>query len=68
MRWQENLAEFISKKRDMFLVQMSLDTKKAEIKKLEEAAKKREEMLDRSEKMLQAQHHKHTPLLGRAEE
>ena len=37
----------------MFLVQMSLDTKKAEIKKLEEAAKKREEMLDRSEKMLQ---------------
>merc|ERR1711871_794346 len=51
-REKENLAEFISKKRDMFLVQMSLDTKKAEIKKLEEAAKKREEMLDRSEKML----------------
>merc|ERR1712072_927527 len=52
-REKENMAEFISKKREMFLVQMSLDTKKAEIKKLEEAAKKREEMLDRSEKMLQ---------------
>jgi len=52
-REKENMADFIKKKRDMFLVQMSLDTKKAEIKKLEEAAKKREEMLDRSEKMLQ---------------
>jgi len=52
-REKENMAEFIEKKREMFLVQMSLDTKKAEIKKLEEAAKKREEMLDRSEKMLQ---------------
>merc|ERR1711966_119662 len=52
-REKENMADFIAKKREMFLVQMSLDTKKAEIKKLEEAAKKREEMLDRSEKMLQ---------------
>lgn len=52
-REKENMAEFIAKKREMFLVQMSLDTKKAEIKKLEEAAKKREEMLDRSERMLQ---------------
>ena len=33
-------ADFVAKKREMFLVQMSLDTKKAEIKKLEEAAKK----------------------------
>merc|ERR1711935_137726 len=52
-REKENMADFVAKKREMFLVQMSLDTKKAEIKKLEEAAKKREEMLDRSEKMLQ---------------
>jgi hypothetical protein len=32
-REKENLTDFISKKRDMFLVQMSLDTKKAEIQK-----------------------------------
>jgi len=64
-REKENLAEFISKKREMFLVQMSLDTKKAEIKKLEEAAKKREEMLDRSEKMLQEDQDKFEEFLKR---
>jgi len=32
-REKENLTDFISKKRDMFLVQMSLDTKKSEIQK-----------------------------------
>ncbi len=30
---KENMAEFISKKRDMFLLQMSLNTKQEEIKK-----------------------------------
>ena len=30
---KENLADFIAKKREMFLVQMSLDTKKTEIQK-----------------------------------
>lgn len=32
---KENMADFIAKKREMFLVQMSLDTKRAEIVKLE---------------------------------
>merc|ERR1740138_299330 len=35
---KENMAEFIAKKREMFLVQMSLDTKREEIRKLEEDA------------------------------
>lgn len=33
---KESMAEFIAKKREMFLVQMSLDTKREEIRKLEE--------------------------------
>lgn len=32
---KENMAEFLAKKREMFLVQMSLDTKRSEILKLE---------------------------------
>ena len=40
---KENMADFIAKKREMFLVQMSLDTKRAEIRKLEERAQQREE-------------------------
>lgn len=35
---KENMTEFIAKKREIFLVQMSLDTKRAEITKLEERA------------------------------
>ena len=35
---QENMNDFIAKKREIFLVQMSLDTKRAEITKLEERA------------------------------
>lgn len=35
---KENMGEFIAKKREMFLVQMSLDTKREEIRKLEEKA------------------------------
>ena len=42
---KENMADFIAKKREMFLVQMSLDTKRAEIRKLEERAQQREEAL-----------------------
>ena len=37
-REKENMADFIAKKREMFLVQMSLDTKREEIRKLEEKA------------------------------
>lgn len=37
-REKENMADFVAKKREIFLVQMSLDTKRAEIRKLEERA------------------------------
>ena len=42
---QENIADFVAKKREMFLVQMSLDVKKAEILKLDARAKDKEEAL-----------------------
>ena len=48
---KENMAEFIAKKREMFLVQMSLDTKREEIRKLEEKAQMKEEALKKSEQM-----------------
>lgn len=50
---KENMIEFIAKKREMFLVQMSLDTKREEIRKLEEKAQMKEEALERSEQMLE---------------
>jgi hypothetical protein len=50
---KESTAEFVSKKREMFLVQMSLDTKREEIRKLEEKAQMKEEALTRSEQMLE---------------
>lgn len=50
---KENTAEFVAKKREMFLVQMSLDTKREEIRKLEEKARMKEEALQRSEQMLE---------------
>ncbi|KAF0699192.1 Aste57867_10244 [Aphanomyces stellatus] len=52
-REKENMADFISKKREMFLVQMSLDTKREEIRKLEEKAQLKEEALKKSELMLE---------------
>ena len=51
-REKENMSDFIAKKREIFLVQMSLDTKRAEIRKLEERALQREEALRKSEQML----------------
>ena len=36
---KENMSDFIAKKREIFLLQMSLDTKRAEIKKLDERAR-----------------------------
>lgn len=33
-RQKENMADFIAKKREMFLVQMALDTKREEIRKV----------------------------------
>jgi len=50
---KENMTEFVAKKREMFLVQMSLDTKREEIRKLEEKAQMKEEALQRSEQMLE---------------
>eukprot|EP00592_Proboscia_alata_P007535 CAMPEP_0194364326 /NCGR_PEP_ID=MMETSP0174-20130528/12251_1 /TAXON_ID=216777 /ORGANISM="Proboscia alata, Strain PI-D3" /LENGTH=284 /DNA_ID=CAMNT_0039138309 /DNA_START=100 /DNA_END=951 /DNA_ORIENTATION=+ len=47
------MADFISQKREMFLVQMSLDTKQEEIRKLEERTQLKEEALEKSEKMLE---------------
>lgn len=52
-REKENMSDFIDKKREMFLVQMSLDTKRDEIRKLEEKAQMREQALLKSELMLE---------------
>jgi hypothetical protein len=51
-REKENVSEFVAKKREMFLVQMSLDVKQAEILKLDEKAKQKEEALKKSSVML----------------
>merc|ERR1719183_515976 len=51
-RDQENILDFVEKKREMFLVQMSLDVKNAEIKKLDEKAKQKDEALKKSQQML----------------
>lgn len=50
---KENMTEFIVKKREMFLVQMSLDTKREEIRKLEAKAQAKEDTLKKSEQMLE---------------
>ena len=42
-QFEENISDFVAKKREMFLVQMSLDVKKAEILKLDARAKDKEE-------------------------
>jgi len=50
---KEQMNDFIAKKREMFLVQMSLDNYRKEIEKLGETAKMKEERLARAEKMLE---------------
>jgi len=52
-REKENVSDFVEKKRDMFLIQMSLDVKKAEILKLDEKAKQKDEALKKSQQMLE---------------
>eukprot|EP00928_Gymnodinium_smaydae_P062620 TRINITY_DN46438_c0_g1_i1.p1 TRINITY_DN46438_c0_g1~~TRINITY_DN46438_c0_g1_i1.p1 ORF type:complete len:561 (+),score=222.98 TRINITY_DN46438_c0_g1_i1:104-1786(+) len=52
-REKENVSEFVAKKREMFLVQMSLDVKKAEILKLDERANQKEKALKNSQDMLE---------------
>jgi len=51
-REKEKVADFVEKKRDMFLIQMSLDVKKAEILKLDEKTKQKDEALKKSQMML----------------
>merc|ERR1719230_1553618 len=51
-RDKDNIADFIAKKREMFLVQMALDVKRAEILKLDEKARMKEEALKKSQAML----------------
>jgi len=51
-REKENVADFVEKKREMFLVQMSLDVKNAEIKKLVEKAVQKDDALKKSQQML----------------
>ena len=48
-----NMASFITQKRDMFLLHMSLATKRAEISKLEEKAAMKEDALRKAEVMLE---------------
>ncbi|KAF4720723.1 Coiled-coil domain containing, partial [Perkinsus olseni] len=52
-RERENVSDFLSKKRDMFLVQMSLDVKRKEIRKLEEKAKMKGKALEKSKQVLE---------------
>lgn len=50
---KENLAEFIAKKREMFLVQYSLGVKRDEMRKLEEIAQGEEKKLEMAEQYLE---------------
>ncbi|CAM6092314.1 unnamed protein product [Calypogeia fissa] len=52
-RDEEPIQDFIAKKRDIFLVQMSLDTRRAEIRKLQDRIFQREEALKKSELLLE---------------
>ena len=52
-RDKESVSTFIAKKREMFMLQMSIDMKKAEIVALEQDAAKAEETLRRNEEMLE---------------
>lgn len=47
---KEDLSEYVAKKRQMFLVQYSVDTKREEMKKLEQAAHDERRRLDEAEK------------------
>lgn len=50
---KEDLAEYVSKKREMFLVQYSLRVKRDEMKKLEDLALAEERKLERAERFLE---------------
>lgn len=50
---KEDLADYVAKKRQMFLVQYSLAVKREEMKKLEELASAEERKLEQAEKFLE---------------
>ena len=50
---KEALTDFISKKREIFLLKMSLNIKKEEIRKLDEKAKAKAQALQKSEQLLE---------------
>lgn len=50
--YKENIADLLAKKRKMFLIQMSIDTKKFEIAKLEEKAAEKEKKIEQEERTL----------------
>jgi hypothetical protein len=50
---KETMSNFIAQKREMFFVQMALDTKRQEIQKLEQKALAREDSLKKSELLLE---------------
>ena len=52
-RPREVMSSFLAQKREMFLVQMALDTKREEVQKLEQKAHAREEALKRAELLLE---------------
>ena len=52
-REDEPMADFLAKKREMFLVQMALDTKREEIAKLEQKAQMKEAAIKKSELLLE---------------
>eukprot|EP00049_Salpingoeca_infusionum_P001157 m.45686 g.45686 ORF g.45686 m.45686 type:complete len:538 (-) comp10893_c0_seq3:221-1834(-) len=51
---QEQLSDFISKKRQLFLIKYSLDVKREEIHKLELQAKEEEKKIEEAERWLEA--------------
>jgi AraC-like DNA-binding protein len=50
---KESLPDFIAKKKELFLLQMSLNIKREEIEKLDEKTRLKEETLRKSEKILE---------------
>jgi len=49
---EKDIRQYVAKKREVFLVQMALDVKKAEILRLDEKARQKEEALTKSQQIL----------------
>jgi hypothetical protein len=61
---KEQMSQFIDSKRQMFLLAMSLETKKQEMKKLEQMAEERERNLQQEEDSLQKDSHRFDQFLS----